>query len=64
MFRLSLPELVIMAGIVFFLCGARFVPGMASSKEGSGLTFNKPFFVGLGAVVAVFVLFELFLSLD
>ena len=64
MFRLGLPELVIMAVIVFFLCGAQHVPGMASLKEGSGPTFTKPFFVGLGAALAIFALSELFLSLD
>ncbi len=64
MFRLSLPELAIMLVIVFFLCGTRLVPAKTTSEEKPGPMFNKRFFVGLGAVLAVFALAEFFLSLD
>ena len=64
MFRMGLPELVIMLVIVFFLCGTRLVPRRDTSEEGTVPTFNKRVFLGLGAALATFVLVEFLLSLD
>ena len=58
--ELGLPELAIIAAIVLFVSSGR-LQTTGSLRERAEVTFNKRFFVIIGAVLTVFALAQYFL---
>ena len=67
MYRLGLPEIMIIFVIVVFLCTAysrrpeEGFPYELRVQPGAGRTFGKAFFLGLGVISSVFGIAELWL---